>query len=133
MRFRRFALSVACLACADLAQARVAPHPFTYSIPDGWTDLSPGVPDSNFQNLHPDIVTEARSGKFVTFAMDLRDQDGYFEGMKAKAGFSIANVEQHFTKLASSFVIFIVVALVSQQSMKMKQPPPRRGMPLRRR
>ena len=239
MRFHRFALLVACLACADFARARVAQHPFTYSIPDGWTDLSPGVPESNFDNLHPDIVTEARSGKFVTFAVDFRDEDGYYEGMnalvrkgaltaddtlglipelqeayekefgatvqvvdsgqvnigtvravrvvfdisypqlslrqmqyfmpggqdwytivtystvpeqydryrtifeasangtggltEAKAGFSIANVEQYFTELASSFVIFIVIALVIQQSMKKKQPPPRRGMPPRRR
>ena len=228
------------MACAGLAPAQHARHPFTYSIPNGWTDLSPGVPESNFQNLHPEIVKEARSGKFVAFAMDFRDQDGYYEGMnaivregalttddaleelipqlqgvyqkefgapvqvvesghvnigtvrtvrvvydishpqlalrqvqylmlggqdwytvvtystvpegydryrtifetsvngtgglaEAKAVFSIATVEEHFTKLASSFLIFIIVALAIQQSMKKKQPPPRRGMPPRRR
>ena len=80
MRFARLATFVACIASAANAAAE---HPFTYSIPEGWTDLSPGAPDSNFENLHPGIVRQAQSGQFVAFAMDLRSQDGFYEGMNA--------------------------------------------------
>lgn len=80
MHFARLAATVALFSCA--AQAR-AEHPFTYVIPDGWTDLSPGAPDAAFRNLHPGIVREAQSGRFVAFAMDLRTEDGFYEGMNA--------------------------------------------------
>ena len=71
------------LALVLSAGTAAAQHPFTYSIPEGWTDLSPGAPASNFENLHPGIVHQAQSGRFVAFAMDLRSEDGFYEGMNA--------------------------------------------------
>jgi hypothetical protein len=48
---------------------------FRFQIPDGFRDLSPGLPDASFAGLPDAIVSEARSGKYVAFGMDLREED----------------------------------------------------------
>ena len=45
---------------------------FHFKIPDGWTDLSPGAPETNFGGLSADIAADARAGKFAALAIDRR-------------------------------------------------------------
>ena len=96
MLFARLATTVALFACAGLAHAE---HPFTYTIPDGWTDLSPGAPDNAFRNLHPEIVQQAQSGRFVTFAMDLRAEDSFYEVMNAVVREGALTTDDDLSKL----------------------------------
>jgi len=55
---------------------------FRFRVPEGFRDLSPGLPDASFAGLPDTIVAEARSGKFVAFGMDLED-DGFYENFNA--------------------------------------------------
>ena len=56
---------------------------FRFQIPEGFRDLSPGVPESNFRGVPDPVRAEAKSGKFVAFAMDLREEDGFYENFNA--------------------------------------------------
>jgi len=57
---------------------------FTFKVPDGWTDLSPGAPAANFQGVAPKVLAEAHSGKYVAYAMDLAHaDDGFAENFNA--------------------------------------------------
>jgi hypothetical protein len=56
---------------------------FRFRIPDGFRDLSPGIPEASFAGLPDAIVTEARSGKYAAFGMDLREEDGFYENFNA--------------------------------------------------
>jgi hypothetical protein len=56
---------------------------FRFRIPDGFRDLSPGLADATFAGLPEAIVSEARSGKYVAFGMDLREEDGFYENFNA--------------------------------------------------
>lgn len=56
---------------------------FRFRIPDGFRDLSPGVPDENFSGLPDAIRAESRSGKYAAFGMDLREEDGFYENFNA--------------------------------------------------
>lgn len=98
MRFTRLVLCG--LLLLAFAGAAVAQHPFKFSVPEGWTDLSPGAPEANFQNFHPDIVTQAKSGQFVVFAMDFRDEDGYYEGMNALVREGALRTDENLNELA---------------------------------
>ncbi len=41
----------------------------TFSIPEGWLDLSPSAPAENFQRAPEDLMQMARSGLFAAFAI----------------------------------------------------------------
>jgi hypothetical protein len=89
--------------CLSWLPAEASPA-FRFRIPDGFRDLSPGVPDATFAGLPEAIVTEARSGKYVAFAMDLSEEDGFYENFNAVVQRS-AKVNEDFargTRRASS-------------------------------
>lgn len=56
--------------------APAAAEAFTFRVPPGWVDLSPGAPDANFEGLPPALVSSARSGTYAAVAIDLRPTDG---------------------------------------------------------
>jgi hypothetical protein len=56
---------------------------FRFQIPEGFRDLSPGVPAETFAGLPDAIRAETQSGKYAVFAMDLREEDGFYENFNA--------------------------------------------------
>ena len=84
----RFRLWVAPIAMAvvmlGLSVHGWAATGFTFKVPDGWTDLSPGAPAANFEGLAPAIMREVKSGKYAAYAMDLAHaDDGFAENFNA--------------------------------------------------
>jgi hypothetical protein len=71
---------------------------FRFRIPDGFRDLSPGVPDATFAGLPEAIVTEARSGKYVAFGMDLSEEDGFYENFNAVVQSGALKVSEDFAR-----------------------------------
>jgi hypothetical protein len=69
---------------------------FRFRIPDGFRDLSPGLPDSTFAGLPEAVVSEARSGKYVAFGMDLREEDGFYENFNAVVQQGTLKVNEDF-------------------------------------
>lgn len=65
--FTRFFLFAALLA----SPAQAADVPVTFQIPEGWVDLSPGAPETNFAGFPPPLVKEAKSGKYRAMAFDV--------------------------------------------------------------
>ena len=65
--FARSLLFAALLACP----AQAADVPVTFQIPEGWVDLSPGAPETNFAGFPPPLVKEAKSGKYAAMAFDV--------------------------------------------------------------
>jgi hypothetical protein len=74
------ALLLACCLGFSSVHAR---GDFQFQIPAGFRDLSPGAAESNFSGLPDPIVNQARSGKFAAFAMDFREEDGFYENFNA--------------------------------------------------
>ena len=81
MRVTSFALFVVVWAGTGLSADDGA---FQFSIPAGWTDLSPGAQASNFDGLPSEVVQEARSGKYAAVAFELGSTDGFAENMNAR-------------------------------------------------
>lgn len=64
---------------------RVRVAPFEFTIPEGWTDLSPGAPESNFEGLDPAAVAAARGDGAAMVAVDLAGAgDGFAENVNAR-------------------------------------------------
>ena len=81
MRVTSFALFVVVWAGTGLSADDGA---FQFSIPAGWTDLSPDAQASNFDGLPSEVVQEARSGKYAAVAFELGSTDGFAENMNAR-------------------------------------------------
>lgn len=63
--------SIAALGlCLLFVSAAYAANGFTYRIPDGWIDVTD--PSSSTENIPSFVVQEARSGKYVHYAVDPR-------------------------------------------------------------
>jgi hypothetical protein len=69
MRLWATALVAAVTSCAATVFAEAGP--FTFRIPEGWTDLSPGAPAANLERVPPALAAEARSRRFAAMAIDL--------------------------------------------------------------
>ncbi len=69
---------------------------FRFRIPDGFRDLSPGAPDASFAGLPDAILTEARSGKYAAFGMDLSEEDGFYENFNAVVQTGALRVSEDF-------------------------------------
>ena len=68
------------LVAGRAAEAQVSVPPFTFQVPAGWVNLSPGAPETNFAGLPPAIVAQARQLRFM--AMDLAGAgDGFAENV----------------------------------------------------
>lgn len=79
---RRRLWTVATLALLAAPVGAVETPPFRFKIPEGWTDLSPGVPPEDFPELPPAILKEARSGKYKALAIELNGPaDGFAENL----------------------------------------------------
>lgn len=63
--------------------APLAAQQFVFSVPSGWTDLSPGAPPANFQGVPQPILDDVRSNKYAATAFDFRDEDGFYENFSA--------------------------------------------------
>jgi hypothetical protein len=71
-------------ALVGISGAAMAGSGFVFEVPQGWTDLSPSAPAKNFERLAPQVLAEARSGRYAAYAMDLRDvEDGFAENFNA--------------------------------------------------
>lgn len=69
---------------------------FRFQIPEGFRDLSPGLPDASFEGLPNAIVAEVRSGKYVAFAMDFREEDGFYENFNVVVQKGAMRVDEDF-------------------------------------
>jgi hypothetical protein len=69
---------------------------FRFRIPEGFRDLSPGLPDASFAGLPDAIVSEVRSGKYVAFAMDVREEDGFYENFNAIVQSGTVRIDEDF-------------------------------------
>jgi hypothetical protein len=69
---------------------------FRFRIPDGFRDLSPGVPDASFAGLPDAIKTESRSGKYAAFGMDVSEEDGFYENFNAVVQTGSLRVSEKF-------------------------------------
>ena len=59
---------------------------FTFPIPAGWMDLSPGAPEENFRKLPPDFQKTLKSGQFKAFAFDIaHTESGFTPNLNAVA------------------------------------------------
>jgi hypothetical protein len=64
------------------AGAQVKAPPFTFQVPAGWVNLSPGAPEENFRGLPPALLAQARKVHFM--AMDMAGaHDGFAENVNA--------------------------------------------------
>ncbi len=73
-------LALVALLFAAPAHAQVHVSPFTFQIPPGWLNLSPGAPPENFRGLPPQVVEQARGVPFL--AMDVAGgADGFAENV----------------------------------------------------
>jgi hypothetical protein len=89
------ARALALALCLSWLPAEASPA-FRFRIPDGFRDLSPGVPDASFAGLPEAIVTEARSGKYAAFGMDLSEEDGFYENFNAVVQTGALEVSEGF-------------------------------------
>jgi hypothetical protein len=78
---RGFVASVVLLAASSAPVG--AQGQFVFSVPAGWTDLSPGAPAANFEGVPQAILDDVRSPKYAAIAFDFREQDGYYENFNA--------------------------------------------------
>jgi hypothetical protein len=78
--------------------SREAPAAFRFQIPDGFRDLSPGVPDASFAGLPDTIVQAARSGKFAAYGMDFREEDGFYENFNALIQSGALQITEDFVR-----------------------------------
>ncbi len=69
---------------------------FRFRVPEGFRDLSPGLPDASFAGLPDAILALARSGKYVAFGMDLREEDGFYENFNATVEPGALRVSEDF-------------------------------------
>ena len=54
-----------------LLSSAAAKEPFRFAVPDGWVDLSPGAPESNFAAV-PELARKlAKSGQLTAMAIDI--------------------------------------------------------------
>jgi hypothetical protein len=59
-------------------------HAFTFQVPPGWVDLSPGTPPESFAKLPPSLVKQIQAGNFVFYAADVAHaDDGFMENVNA--------------------------------------------------
>ena len=58
------------LACPGLGSAA----PLRFQIPDGWRDLSPGVPKASFDGVPDGVIADRRAQPFIAYAVDLRSR-----------------------------------------------------------
>lgn len=78
MRVRTLSLALVLLCLPAVARA------FTFQVPPGWVDLSPGAPPKNFERLPPAVAAELRQGRYAAIAMDLdHAADGFAENFNA--------------------------------------------------
>jgi hypothetical protein len=56
---------------------------FRFQMPDGFQDLSPGVPEARYAGLPENLVSEVKSGKYAAFAMEFGEDDGFYENFNA--------------------------------------------------
>jgi hypothetical protein len=56
---------------------------FRFQVPDGFQDLSPGVPETRYDGLPENLVSEVKSGKYAAFAMEFGEEDGFYENFNA--------------------------------------------------
>ncbi len=89
------ARSLALVLCLSALPVEAATA-FRFRIPDGFRDLSPGLPDATFAGLPDAIVTEAKSGKYAAFGMDLREEDGFYENFNAVVQSGALKVSEDF-------------------------------------
>lgn len=57
-------------------------HPFAFALPQGFVDLSPGVPDGNWKGVNPQVKQMVQQGGFVYYAADVKGAaDGFMENV----------------------------------------------------
>jgi hypothetical protein len=71
------------LALAFSALSVPAAAEFRFQPPEGFQDLSPGGPESRYEGLPANLVSEVKSGKYAAFAMEFREEDGFYENFNA--------------------------------------------------
>jgi len=81
--------------CLFWLPAQASPE-FRFRIPEGFRDLSPGVPAESFDGLPDTIRTETQSGKYAAFGMDVSDEDGFYENFNAVVQTGALRVTEDF-------------------------------------
>ena len=87
---RRLALTLSTIAGLVALVANAAPavgkrlkiDGFTFFVPAGWLDLSPGARTENFQSVPPAVAAQAKSGRYAAMAIDMQGAtDGFAENL----------------------------------------------------
>jgi len=119
----RSLLALALVASLLFASRAGAASPFTFKIPPGWVDLSPGAPAANFERAPAGMAAEAKSGRYTMYAADLEHAgDGFVENVNAIAGdgtlaITPADVTRHAEGLVAGIPSKGGVAAVIEQSV----------------
>jgi hypothetical protein len=58
--------------------ARAAPSPFAFDVPPGWRDLTPGVPETHYAGVPPEVTAQIKKTAPLFFAADVSDLQGRF-------------------------------------------------------
>jgi hypothetical protein len=63
---------------------RVNAPPFSFVIPDGWLNLSPGGPKRDLDRAPPGVKAQLKSGRFKAMGLSLHNPDGrFFDNLNA--------------------------------------------------
>jgi hypothetical protein len=74
----------AALPPATRAHADAPTSRFTFHVPAGWTDLSPGAPEANFAAVPKPLLDTIRARPMAFYAFDLTSgDDGFLENVNA--------------------------------------------------
>ncbi|MCA9666935.1 MAG: hypothetical protein KC503_15155 [Myxococcales bacterium] len=79
------ALATLASATAEARSATVTSGPFTFTLPPGWRDVSPGVPAAKLADIPAALVERARRSRSAMIAFDLAGaNDGFVENVNAR-------------------------------------------------
>lgn len=60
--------------------------PFVFQVPPGWRDLTPGVPEANYDGVPPDVSAQIKKSNPLFFAADVAHPKGkFFTNVRATA------------------------------------------------
>jgi hypothetical protein len=72
------ALATVLAAAAATSAAAATTSPFVFQVPPGWRDLTPGVPEDNYRDVHPDVAAQIKDSAPLFFAADVVHARGRF-------------------------------------------------------